>query len=674
MNRRNFLTGTLITLAVTAALGTNTAVAKMGRGGLVGVSQGVFPNADPALLPMRQVYPAPAGVQSWESHQIAYFKPSNGDTFQWRKRIGVSFGRWPYVYRLRQGPPGMQFGATTWSTAWDGKGNAAYQAGYGVLQWTPTAAISPSSPALVSVDIIDQDNNILNIQWNIFTSDDVASGGVFGFLNADSGSDTTGNGSKATPWQTIAHAVGSTVGSGGAAPAKSILVPMGAAAMYTWPSTGTATIFQMNANQPGAYVGYPGQSATIDLSGMNPTQGNLVTVPVDGTFFQDISLSGYYTGAGQNGNFRAFAFAQTNRLTFQGIIWNDSGCGSTSGNNASMFWASGGTPTFGQYLFITGCQDNNRQSLGTSNNTAVCELYNYIDSLIEMNLANSPLSHIGDSYFPKSDMSYCCMRANLGIFAGSTWAFEWGQAPYGAMHNNEATYNVIVGTDNIEIPAVGGFAWGTIRDARNNFLSTNGIEVAPAAQSSNMQCPYTSANNSQVFGINVPAPSVNPNGGILGPGTWFYGVTAVGVTGETKAFATGSGSNELSVTTTGNSNSVTFGIFQGQYVFPSALHVWRGNTAGGETQYTTIPANATSFTDDGTLTWTTATLPTTDTAVTASRFIINNNIAQGSAATNTPSGATVSASGNQLVHSGVLNTTTGLLLVSNGGTIGAQLS
>ncbi|HXR88858.1 MAG TPA: hypothetical protein VN750_01105, partial [Steroidobacteraceae bacterium] len=86
----------------------------------------------------------------------------------------------------------------------------------------------------------------------------------------------------------------------------------------------------------------------------------------------------------------------------------------------------------------------------------------------------------------------------------------------------------------------------------------------------------------------------------------------------------------------------------------------RGTTSGGENQYTNIPANSTSFVDDGTHTWTSATPPATNTAVSADRFALNSNACQ--TANALPTGAIFTNDGNNLVlSSGIIDTTTGKL-------------
>lgn len=653
--------------------------------GLLGAEvAGGFPNSAPAFLPMRQVYPAPTGVQSYEPHQWAYWDGTNA--MQYRKRVGVSFGRWPYTYKLTAGPPGMSIGATSWNTAWDGQGNAAYNAGYGVVIWTPQGNISSAWSGTVSVLVTDQDGNTMTVSWSLSTS---SSTSQFFFLNADTGSDSTGIGTFTSPCKTIQHAIGTSrnsTGAAGAAPAASSLVLFGATAIYAFPgytdsNYGSGT-FESNATyKPNAVIGFPGQTATIDLSGgaaaqaVCPVTGD-VTGPATGLslgsagfLMQDVTLSSYQSAVA---DFRAFIWGYLNRISFQGVTWANAGYGSASNNNASMFYTTGGGPGYGSYTFITGCVETNRQSNTQANNCALCELYSLQDVLIEFNYANSPSSQVGEAFYMKSDIGYGCLRANVGIFAGCDHAFDWGQAPYQNSVNSESSYNVGVNVLNFNVPEIVGYNWGALAARRNNIVS-GGNGFQNQSPNYNMTAPYTGSNTAPYnIGTLTPVISTAATGGSLPAGTWYYVVTTLGITGESSINSSNQNSR-MSITSTGSTsvNTVPWLNVPGN----NGYRVYRGTSSGGENQYVTVAAGVDSLTDDGTLSWTAGTPPASSTAISANRFNFDSNCMQSPTQTSDPTGGTTASDGhNQYAASGLLNTTTGLLVASNGGKYGAPLS
>lgn len=668
-------------LAVSAAVAATLSVtcpeisqAKLARGAATGA--GTFPNSAPAFLPMRQVYPAPTGVQSFEPHQFAYFDAANNTAhgFMWQKRVGVSFGRWPHRYVLVSGPPGMAFGATTWNTAWDGQGDAAYKAGYGVLRWTPTAAISPASPTTVSVDVIDQDSKVLNLTWTIYTAGDITqTGGLYAFMNADTGSDSTGTGAFGAPWQTASHALGTSATSPGAAPAQCVLVPMGATATYIFPQTSTNVFTWNNAHKPASIVGIPGQTATFDMSsgaGTSGTTGVGIQPASSGLFMQDITLENYTAIA----DYRAFTWSFLSRLSWQGVIWNNAGYGTDSSNNASMFYPQGGGTPTGKYVFITGCEENGRQSNSQANNCAFFIGYSNQELLIEHNLANSPSSAVGECFYMKSDIGFGCLRSNAGFFSSCGHGFDWGQAPYQGSNSSESCYNVGVNVSQNWNPSLNTYSWGSLAFYRNNMVS-GGNGLACLSPNNNVTAPYTNS-NTQPPNISslIPPISTSSSGGHLADGTWFYVVTTLGVTGES-TISNSNGNSRMSITSSGGGTSVNTVPW---LLVPNdnGYRVYRGTVSGSENQYIQVAAGTDSLTDDGTLSWTSATPPASQTAVTSARFTFNSNVMQNPTQTAPPRDNTTQDDGlNQFSATlgALLDTTTGLLLVSNGGRYGVQL-
>src|SRR5580698_5204552 len=118
----------------------------------------------PAKQPMIQVYPRPdSETNTFARHRWAYYDGANA--VQYKIPLGVSFGAFPYVFSLLSGPPGMSIGATFWNTSWNSWADAI-AAGYGTLQWTPSASVSG---ATVSVLVTDQQRNTTTITFTVST-------------------------------------------------------------------------------------------------------------------------------------------------------------------------------------------------------------------------------------------------------------------------------------------------------------------------------------------------------------------------------------------------------------------------------------------------------------------------------------------------------------------------
>lgn len=103
-------------------------------------------------------------------------------------------GSWPYTYSLSNAPAGMTIEAGPCTTI--GTSCTA-----GTITWTnPTSTASN-----IVVRITDKDGDWVEGTWSITVSTTIGADG-FCFLNATSGNDTTGSGSLAAPYQTIAKA------------------------------------------------------------------------------------------------------------------------------------------------------------------------------------------------------------------------------------------------------------------------------------------------------------------------------------------------------------------------------------------------------------------------------------------------------------------------------------
>ena len=98
-------------------------------------------------------------------------------------------------------------------------------------------------------------------------------------------------------------------------------------------------------------------------------------------------------------------------------------------------------------------------------------------------------------------------------------------------------------------------------------------------------------------------PTTATSGGTLAAGAKFYKVTALNATGET------AGSNEVTITTTGTTSTVT--VTWSPVTSATGYRVYRGTTTGGQSVYF-APGNVLTFTDTGAA-GTAGTVPAADT-------------------------------------------------------------
>jgi hypothetical protein len=611
----------------------------------------------------------------------------------------------------------MAFGATEWDHAWDGNPAAAWAAGYGVLRWalnssntTGTGYTGWSNNTTtytpgISVEITDQDGNSRTLSWSLSGANGASS--QFCFLNADAasplngaaGSDS-GTGKIGAPWQTLGKASG--INGGAAAGAVgSICVLRAANAMYWLPPTANGgSAWSVNPTTgPGSYIQMPGDSgaATLDLTGQvsgsvpnASTAGSVIILPHSDTFFGGLSLYGYpgivvnsvTLGSSAVANVRAFTWSNVNRLTFQGLTWNNSGYGSTSTNNATMFMASAtSSPTQNcENIFCTGNSENGRQNSNNPNNAPLLLWYNTQNSLFELNWSTTP-NDVGTGCDLKQDVGYTTYRANFQSANGGTGSPQiYGPRYYGCNYL-EVSYNVAIGYQNINIGENGNQTFGPHSFKRNS--SVIGGSWTLGSPTFNLSAPFTyfntSAGGGSLFGSFIAAPVINTAAGSIVAGTRNYQITTLGVTGESGIGTDGQGPSTNSFTLTGSTNTITF-TWWGAIPGNNGYNVYLDSTGTGVyNKFITLPPGTSSFTDDGSAspgghTWqSTSGPPATSTALSAARFIFTDNLTQAPTQTSVPTGPTVVQSGNQFASSGLLNTTTGLRVVSDGGKSGVNL-
>lgn len=182
-------------------------------------------------------------------------------------------GKWPYTYSLSNAPAGMTIEAgpcvdigPTGCTA-------------GTITW-----VNPTSTASnITVTITDSLGTQVSGTWTVT----VGTSG-FCFVDSVSGSDSN-SGTLASPWQTLAKALNTSTGCG----ANSILYFR--AGSYNFASLSPACTteaygcaFQINeTSRPVIWIGYPGETATIDFQGNGGGDDYYFNTDTNNTFWLD---------------------------------------------------------------------------------------------------------------------------------------------------------------------------------------------------------------------------------------------------------------------------------------------------------------------------------------------------------------------------------------------------
>jgi len=360
---------------------------------------------------MIQVYPRPDTETSTNArHRWAYYDGTN--PIQYSIPIGVSFGAYPFVYTLQSGPAGMSIGQIYGSS------------NYGIITWTPTGSVSG---ATVQVLVTDQQLNTLTITWTVSTS---SSTSHFIFVNSSAGSDSNA-GTFALPFQTLSKAFGATF----AATANAGAIVYLRNGTYTPPGytdndiNVSHALFEMNTTtKPIALIGYPGETATLTMTGCMGAVGN------NGAdlFWQNLNPNG---GNASEGNMRVVwmtGITGINRMTFDSISWTNATTGSDGSDNASMFHSGNGAGSLRQYLFLHACSESGRTSGTPGNNYAGCDLYAWQYALVQGFVTTPAGSVDGNIYFKgdeaDSEMRECFTQQTNGGTACSV-GFEQNLDP-----------------------------------------------------------------------------------------------------------------------------------------------------------------------------------------------------------------------------------------------------
>lgn len=663
---RSLIVGALLALIVNPALGGIGALGRAAAGISTGTPSGFLPAGHfiAAKQPMIQVFPRPdSETASYAREHWAFWDGTHDIPYD--IALGVSFGAYPYVFTLESGPPGMTIEQTTYTTFQNVQ--------YGRILWHPQGNISSNWSGTVSVLVTDQQHNTITISYTLSTDDTTTH---FVFVSP------TGSGSTCTYSAPclMSTAFGATFATTAFPSAIAYAFGgtySGAASLPYYTDNdifGNSTpLFEPNnTKKPDALIGIPGQTVTLDATG-GPTSGNNTLIGTGAEsadwYMENIQANGYNATAIDHLIMMLSGGSGTYRQTYDQIVWNNSGYGSGTNNNMSMF-ASSGNSSPREYLFITDSAENNRQSGSVGNNFGFCDLYSETNYLVDRNTENSPSANLDEVFLNKSDAQNGDMRENFADVAGANGAFDYLQNQYIESGFDESDYNIGINVGGMMIPYTGGYTWGPIWSFRNSIIASRGLSSnAPAY---NLEGPQQ----------NAPTPTT----GSLAAGTYYSKITSLGVTGESSG-TNGilGGGNEISITL-GSTGGIVYSWTDIANA-PGGSCIYIGTASGGENTQFCVAAGVTSFTYTGQA-GTTATPPSSSTALTAYRFNYDSNAVQSSTSPQPISGAAMASDGKNngsdiVVSTGLLDSTTGDLTgiyanpPSTGGLlgiVGAQIS
>ena len=601
-------------LGALLAVVAGNALAGMGAigravGGIRAGSAGFLPVGhfiDSPIQGLTQVFPQPdASTASYAREHWAYWDGTNDIPYD--LTMGVSFGAYPYVFKLLSGPPGMTIEQTTYS----GFQNKAY----GRVLWHPQGNISAAWTGTVSVQVTDQEHNSITISWTLSTSSATTH---FVFVS------TTGTGSTCTYSApcTFATAFGTT-STASTFPGAICYVFGGSYSGSTdLPVFTDTSNFKVNGTlKPDALIGIPGQTVTLDASAV---QTLIATGGANGDdwYMENITANGYDSATGA---IDRLIDLTSNRLTFDQVSWTNSGWGpgtTPPSSNMSMFTSGGGTD--GTNLFITDSLETNRQTGASGNNFGFLDIYSYTDSLVQRSTEDSPSSSLSSVFFYKSDVTHSELREDYANVAGSTTGFGYGQAQYSGMGDDESDYNLGVNVAQIWFGNAGNgnYTYGNFALLRNTILAGSGQAIR-GPTTYNLEGPGGPGT------INASSTT----GGSLTAGTQYTcGATSLGVTGESSDTI---GSNGVARTgvVAGDGNSTTLTLATGDDAIALSWVAEPGATgynvycevAGSGTWTEYSVGTATSFTYTGTG-GTSATPPAAPgDAISAARFTFDGN-------------------------------------------------
>jgi hypothetical protein len=364
-----------------------------------------------ALTSARVVLPRP----DTETASYAYNRNAHPNV-QYVQPVRAQGGAYPHWFELIAAPAGATVGSF-----WFG-------ADYGVVRWTPT-----SGTQAFTIRIHDQDGVTVDVTWTVTVGTSWVS-----FVDSAHGSDSTGTGSFAAPWQTYAKAA-STVTGGNAICFR--------AGTYQPP----AAAVTLSSTTHNSMFAYPGETVTMDCSTSTANAGCWSENSPD-TWVAGVAFSG---GPASVANPRCFAnFSNASRMYKWACSFDNPPAG-TAGSGAwdnQACWFLGDPGSQRSYIAFFGSAFSRLPPSG--NGYMAIDCYNSKYLLFDENTFGAPHPSTGEQFtvFIKGGGNVeISLRKNLfsqgWAPAGAQMGLYFGSDGTGGQSTNqEFCFNTIVNT------------------------------------------------------------------------------------------------------------------------------------------------------------------------------------------------------------------------------------
>lgn len=386
-------------------------------------------------------------------------------------------GHWPYTYALSNAPAGMTIEAGPCTDI--GPTNCTA----GTINWpSPTGTASN-----IVVTITDKDGTQVSGTWTVTSSTTIGADG-FCFI-APAGNDTTGNGSLATPWATLAKAWTSCG-------ARSILYFRAGTYVTTGMTETDAGSYgkRVSVNEgsrPVIWMGYPGETAILDYA-FTGTPVQLFEMTGSNIWIDNLSI----TNGGSmmiNLNTRTNRYGVViRRVTASNLL------DGTNGNNSAFFmWTiSVDTPSY----FDTVQNSTFTHIVGSATPSGCAlKLYSTIDNVIEtstfddLGVTNEAIVALKDE-----DVQYTVRANKINMTTNSYQGIGGNMNTSGAGHTGGEIYHNLVtssGGGALEISSTRISYITTTTIYRNTFLGVVSMGGSTSAHMTSADGPFTFTNN-----------------------------------------------------------------------------------------------------------------------------------------------------------------------------------